>query len=232
MRRRFRLDARAAERSNTIPRDTAYVIFTSGSTGRPKGVEISHGSLLNLLSSLQLEPGIEASDVMLAVTSIAFDIAAAELFLPLMVGARIELASQQEVARPERLIERIERCGVTLDAGDAGHLAADGDGWLETVGPPCACGAAGRRCPSSLARDLLERSASVWNLYGPTETAIWSSVMRVKRAEKIIPLGLPVANTSLYVLDDRRARVQDRERLASCISGAWGLRRGTGGVPS
>ena len=175
------------------PQDTAYVMFTSGSTGKPKGVEISHGSLLNLLSSLQREPGIEPGDVMLAVTSIAFDIAAAELFLPLMIGARIELASQQELAEPALLVARLERGGVTLmQATPVTWRMMIMAGWTGSKPLRVWCG--GEEMTQKLAQDLLQRSPDVWNLYGPTETTIWSSVKRVLRAEKSIPLGLPVAN--------------------------------------
>jgi amino acid adenylation domain-containing protein len=185
------------------PEDTAYVIFTSGSTGQPKGVEIAHGALVNLLWSLKERPGIGPGDTLLAVTSISFDIAAAELLLPLLVGARVEIATSEEAADPLLIMAKIETCGVTiLQATPVTWRLLIGAGW--TGDPKLRVWCGGEEMTPSLATDLLARSPTVWNLYGPTETTIWSTACRVTSADGPIPLGEPLANTSLYVLDEEQ----------------------------
>lgn len=190
----------AAERPSRD--DLAYVIYTSGSTGRPKGVEIEHGSLLNFIASMGDEPGLEESDVLLAVTTLSFDISTLELFLPLWVGARVEIADEDEARDGRWLAERLEESDATVMQATPATwrmlLDADWSGGLRKV----VCG--GEAFPPELIVPLLERADEVWNLYGPTETTVWSTAARMDReaAEETVSIGRPIANTRVYVMDD------------------------------
>jgi amino acid adenylation domain-containing protein len=179
--------------------DIAYVIYTSGSTGRPKGVRVTHRGLANLLRSMAGRPGFGDRDTMLAVTTVCFDIAALELFLPLITGGTVEVAPP-EVARDGELLARhLERTRPThLQATPATWRMLLAAGWRGDRGLTVFCG--GEALPRTLADDLLPRARAVWNLYGPTETTIWSTASRVTTGP--ITLGEPVTNTTLHVLDD------------------------------
>jgi amino acid adenylation domain-containing protein len=185
--------------------EPAYVIYTSGSTGSPKGVCISHRSVVNLLNSLAREPGMTARDTIIAITTYAFDIAATELWLPLITGARVVIATADEAADGRRLIALLERSEVTImqatpatwqmivDAGWRGH-------------PELVALSGGETLPPRLAASLLDRTACVWNMYGPTETTVWSTAERVERGAPI-SIGRPLANTRTYVLNRSRQPV-------------------------
>ena len=181
--------------------DLAYVIFTSGSTGAPKGVEIAHRSVVNLLRSMAAEPGLGADDVLLAVTTVAFDIAALELFLPLTVGGTVAIATNEEVVDGALLLDRIERT-------QASAMQATPSTWqllLEAgFNPPAGfkmwCG--GEALTRHLANRLLAGAGELWNMYGPTETTIWSSCARIIPGDRPIDVGHPIANTQFYILDD------------------------------
>jgi amino acid adenylation domain-containing protein len=184
----------------------AYVIFTSGSTGRPKGVQIPHGALVNFLASMERQPGLGAEDVLVAVTTISFDIAALELFLPLLAGARVELASRDEAADGSLLAARLATSQATaLQATPAGWRMLLDTGWAGDLRLKALCG--GEALTPDLAERLLPRVGSLWNVYGPTETTIWSAAGRVETpcrstgATAAVPIGPPIANTTLYVLD-------------------------------
>src|SRR6185295_900888 len=179
--------------------NAAYVIYTSGSTGRPKGVQISHGALTNFLASMAEMPGIGAEDRLLAVTSLSFDIAGLELYLPLMVGGRVVLASREEAADGRRLQEMISESGITvLQATPATWRLLLESGWQGGEGLKALCG--GEALSPVLAASLLERVGSLWNVYGPTETTVWSTVEEI-RSEGPVSIGRPIANTEAYVLD-------------------------------
>ncbi|KAB8141160.1 amino acid adenylation domain-containing protein [Chloroflexia bacterium SDU3-3] len=181
------------------PDALAYVLYTSGSTGRPKGVQIPHRALTNFLWSMREEPGIRADDALLAVTTLSFDIAGLELYLPLIVGARVVLATRADAADGAALLGLIERRGVTvMQATPATWRLMLGAGWRGTPGLKILCG--GEALPRELADRLLECGESLWNMYGPTETTIWSAVDRVLPGSTI-SIGHPIANTQLYVLD-------------------------------
>ena len=184
------------------PTNVAYIIYTSGSTGRPKGVEISHAALANFLASMKSLLGIGGSDVLLAVTTLSFDIAALELLLPLTVGARIELLPRDVAADGARLSTRLGRGDVTfLQATPATwRLLLDG-GWAGTPGLSMLCG--GEALPRSLADRLMDKGAVLWNLYGPTETTIWSSIAKVETGDGPVSIGKPIAATQMVVLDAR-----------------------------
>ncbi len=184
------------------PDDLAYVLYTSGSTGKPKGVEVPHRAVVNLLTSMQREPGFSAADALLAVTTVSFDIAALELFLPLMTGGCVILADRATAADPARLAALIDASGCTaMQATPATWRGLIETGWSGSERLKILCG--GEALPRDLADQLLARGASVWNLYGPTETTIWSTVHRVERGDGPVPIGRPLANTLAYVLDPR-----------------------------
>lgn len=181
------------------PDNLAYVIFTSGSTGRPKGVEITHRSLVNFFESMRTEPGFAASDVLLAVTTVSFDISGMELLLPLTTGATVCVALQP--GDPNSLLADLERYRPTvMQATPATWKLLIAAGWKGGPDLKVLCG--GEALDTDLARSLLVRSGSLWNMYGPTETTIWSAVLRVAEVgTEAIPIGRPIQNTSFYVLD-------------------------------
>jgi amino acid adenylation domain-containing protein len=181
--------------------DLAYVIYTSGSTGLPKGVAVPHGALLNFLWSMRQRPGLAAEDVLAAVTTVSFDIAALELYLPLTMGARIELVPRHVAADGNALAKLLATSqATTLQATPATWRMLLRAGWSGGPGFRALCG--GEEMPRDLADALLPRVGELWNLYGPTETTVWSAVEHVQRAaEKSVPIGRAVRATQLYVLD-------------------------------
>ncbi|HEV2171010.1 MAG TPA: amino acid adenylation domain-containing protein, partial [Candidatus Binatus sp.] len=182
--------------------DNAYVIYTSGSTGRPKGVAVSHRSFSNLLSAMRTEISFTSDDVLLAVTPISFDIAGMELFLPLICGARVVIADEF-VADATRLIETIAATRPSvIQATPALWRMLIASGWRGE--PNLRIISGGEALERSLADQLLDRSEIVFNAYGPTETTIWSTIHRVERGSGPVPIGHPLANTQLYVLDAAR----------------------------
>jgi len=179
----------------------AYVLYTSGSTGTPKGVEVEHRQLINFLTSMALSPGMSASDSLLAVTSMSFDIAGLEIWLPLFCGARICLAGREEVADVSLLQQALVRGRVTVLQGTTSiwrTLLASG--WSGGEGFKALVG--GEALPADLAELLASQCGEAWNLYGPTETTIWSSAWRLPKPVGMVRVGQPIANTELHVLDE------------------------------
>jgi len=184
----------------TSPQDLAYVIYTSGSTGKPKGVEIQHQALVNFLWSMRQAPGVTGQDVLLSVTTLSFDIAGLELYLPLIVGARVELASRTVAMDGWKLRTVCEAVQPTImQATPATWRMLIEAGWLGSDRLTVLCG--GEALPPDLAAALLDRSAALWNMYGPTETTIWSTIERIERADQEVTIGRPIANTEMYILD-------------------------------
>ncbi len=182
------------------PDDLAYVIYTSGSTGKPKGVQITHRALANFLAAMAHAPGLTAADTLLAVTTLSFDIAALELWLPLAVGARVVLADRATAADGARLAALLRDSGTTvLQATPATWRMLIAAGWRGDPRLTLLCG--GEALPRALTDQLLDRCGALWNMYGPTETTIWSAVLRVSRGVGLVPVGGPIANTTFYVLD-------------------------------
>ena len=187
----------------TKPESLAYVLYTSGSTGKPKGVQIEHGSLVNFLTSMAKQPGITAADTLLAVTTLSFDIAGLELYLPLITGAKIVLASREQAADGNKLLTLLNESQTTvLQATPATWRMLLDSGWTGSPQLKALCG--GEAMPSDLAEQLVPRCAELWNMYGPTETTIWSSVFKVEsKLDGAAPIGRPIDNTTMYVLDEK-----------------------------
>ncbi len=179
--------------------DDAYVLYTSGSTGKPKGVAISHRSFSNLLSAMRAEISFTSDDVFLAVTTISFDIAGLELFLPLICGGRVALADEF-ATDAGRLTEAIAATQPTvIQTAPAIWRSLVASGWRGDSKLRIISG--GEALTRTLSEQLLDRVESVFNGYGPTETTIYSTVHRVERGIGPVPIGHPLANTQVYVLD-------------------------------
>ena len=192
--------------ANVDAKSLAYVIYTSGTTGKPKGVAIEHLALTNLLRSMQRTPGLQAEDTLVAVTTLAFDIAALELMLPLITGAKLIVATDDQVQDGSALLRLMENNRATVLQATPGHLRILIDaGWSRVLPLKVLCG--GEALPRDLAEQLLDRSDDVWNVYGPTETTIWSSATQVSRGTGPMHVGPPIANTSFLILDEKRKPV-------------------------
>ncbi|KAK4172239.1 hypothetical protein QBC36DRAFT_363297 [Triangularia setosa] len=192
--------------TDVVADDLAYVIYTSGSTGKPKGVEVSHSALSNHLLAVQRELGCTSADRLLAVTTISFDIAALELFLPLLCGATTVVAQMDEARDPSALLRLMRRHGITtMQATPATWTMLLEAGWQgsnNSESPPLTrllCG--GEGLPRRLADRLLLCAESVWNMYGPTEATVWASAWKVCSGQNVV-IGRPIANYRLYVLGE------------------------------
>ena len=181
--------------------DLAYVLFTSGSTGVPKGVRVLHRNLANFLVSMRTQPGLDADDVLAAVTTLSFDIAGLELYLPLTVGARVHLVGDAQARDPLELarVLREANASVLQTTPTLLRLLLDGAGDAVVRGLKLLVG--GEALPRDLAERALAQARELWNLYGPTETTIWSTLTRVESGHGPVPLGQPIANTTLHLLD-------------------------------
>jgi amino acid adenylation domain-containing protein len=220
--------ADAPPRTDSGLRDLAYVLYTSGSTGRPKGVQIEHRSLLNFITSMAREPGAGPNDTLLAVTTLSFDIAGLELLLPLATGGRVEVASRDEAADPQLLIERLAAVQPTLmQATPATWRMLLEAGWSGDPRLTVLCG--GEALSAELATRLRPRCHELWNLYGPTETTIWSTVERIE-ADSPITIGRPIDNTACVIVDAQLQPVPAGVAGELCIGGL-GVARGYHGRP-
>ncbi|OIN45327.1 non-ribosomal peptide synthetase [Pseudomonas costantinii] len=202
-----------------------YAIYTSGSTGKPKGVMVPHGALVNFVASMAHEPGIEARDRVLSLTTFSFDIFGLELYGALFSGAAVVLVDTQSAHDPQALLEIIEQQQVSvvqatpstwrmlLDHPLAGHLA----------GRKCLCG--GEALAEELAARLLSVAGEVWNLYGPTETTIWSAAYQLSADKRLPYLGRPIANTALYIVGEHFAP-NPVGLIGELLIGGDGLARG------
>ncbi|RKG76773.1 amino acid adenylation domain-containing protein, partial [Corallococcus exercitus] len=181
------------------PEAVAYVLFTSGSTGRPKGVQVPHGAVARFLAALRETTGMSARDVLVAVTTLSFDIAVLELFLPLSVGGQVVIASRDIAVDGSRLAGLLRKRGATV-------LQATPSTWrllLETDwrDPGLTALTGGEALPRELAEALLQRCRALWNVYGPTETTVWSTAHAVTSGTGSVPIGRPISGTQVYVLD-------------------------------
>ena len=180
------------------PENLAYVIYTSGSTGKPKGVEVAHQSVVNVLTSvaalLKLQPG----ERMLGFASPTFDISVAEFFMPMLVGGITILTDRDVVYDSSQIVDAIrkQQPRVVQATPVTWQMLADCEGW---GGPDLTIISTGEALPKSLANQLLGKCGTLWDLYGPTETTIWSTACRVTTPSNSI--GRPIHNTQVYVLD-------------------------------
>jgi amino acid adenylation domain-containing protein len=181
--------------------DLAYMIYTSGSTGTPKGTQITHGALVNLLASMLREPGLTQNDTLVAITTFSFDIAGLEIFGPLVCGATLVLASREQAMDPEKLAMLLDTTNATVLQGTPStwRMLVE-SGWMGKSNLRMWCG--GETLPPDLAGSLLARGKELWNLYGPTETTIWSAAHRVGGGENPVLIGRPIAQTRMYILDE------------------------------
>ena len=185
----------------TAQENLAYTLYTSGSTGKPKGVMVSHGALRNFTSSMAVAPGITADDRLLSLTTFCFDIFGLELYVPLSVGARVVLAGNDVNLDPQALLDIVQRQGISV-------LQATPSTWRMLLDHPrrgalqgCKLLCGGEALSDELAARMLAVSDQLWNLYGPTETTIWSASHRLDRSHTKPWLGRPIDNTTLYILD-------------------------------
>jgi amino acid adenylation domain-containing protein len=180
--------------------DLAYVIYTSGSTGRPKGVQISHRALANAVNHFRSALNVGERDVLVALTTLSFDIAGLELFMPLVCGAQVVIGNREVVVDPPNLMKLFADAHATIvQATPPTWRMLLEAGWREAVGLRILCG--GEAFPAELARPLAATGASIINVYGPTETTIWSTMHSIDGSEISVPIGRPIANTRTYVLD-------------------------------
>ena len=211
------------------PGSLAYVIFTSGSTGRPKGVPITHRSLVSFLRSMAKQPGMSPSDRLLAVISLSFDMAGFELWLPLMVGAHVEIASREMVGNATALRDRFEQSPriTVLQATPSTFRLLLETGWKGDKALKVVVG--GEALARDLSEELLERAGSLWNGYGPTETTVFSTLQRIEKGAPVL-IGRPIDNTQIYILDRNLQPVPAGVSGEIFIGGA-GVARGYLGRP-
>ena len=182
------------------PEHLAYVIYTSGSTGKPKGVQIQHQSVVNFLTSMRQQPGLTKQDILLSVTTLSFDIAGLEIFLPLTTGARLELVSRETATDGLQLMSALETSGATImQATPVTWRMLIEAGWQGNDRLKILCG--GEALSLDLAKQILARCGSLWNMYGPTETTIWSTLRQIQPEDTEISIGRPIGNTQCYILD-------------------------------
>jgi amino acid adenylation domain-containing protein len=211
------------------PEQLAYVIYTSGSTGLPKGVQISHRALVNFLTTMRQTPGLSPDDVLVAVTTLSFDIAGLELYLPLITGSRVVIAPGESTGDPRALAALLDRSGATvMQATPTTWRMLSDSGWTPQRNMKALCG--GEALPVALAERLVSLGLELWNMYGPTETTIWSTCSLVGSPGEPLTIGRPIANTTLYILDPRMQPVPVGVPGELWIGGD-GLARGYRGRP-
>ena len=203
--------------------DLAYVLYTSGSTGKPKGVQIKHFNLVNFLLSMQKEPGMTASDKILTVTTISFDIAGLELYLPLICGAEITLTNSDTAKDGRILFDMVKNDGITfMQATPYTWRMMLEAGWEKLLPLKILCG--GEALPKDLVGKLTARTSQLWNMYGPTETTIWSTIKLIESDEDIT-IGKPIDNTQVYIVDENLNNLTDGS-IGEIIIGGDGVAAG------
>ena len=206
------------------PEAVAYIIYTSGSTGNPKGVTVTHKNLVNFLFSMAVEPGITVEDKLLSITTISFDIAGLELFLPLIKGATVVFADYETTRDGQLLLNLIQKKEITIvQATPTTWQMLLDSGWENSLAIKALCG--GEAMPLNLARELTSRCDSLWNMYGPTETTIWSAAKQIQADDELITIGLPIANTQIYLLDEQGQGIE-AGAIGEIVIGGDGVAQG------
>lgn len=198
--------------------DRAYLLYTSGSTGKPKGVQVTHKNLVNFLFSMIKSPGIDETDRLLMITTISFDIVGLELFLPLLKGATLVIASEETSKDSSLMLKVLKDENITMlqATPTTWQMLLDAN-WETSLPIKGLCG--GEPISLSLAQKLLEKIDELWNMYGPTETTIWSTLKQIKKTDNHITIGYPIANTQLYLCDENGDLVPSGEIGEICIAG-------------
>lgn len=210
--------------TKVTPTTIVYLLYTSGSTGNPKGVPITHKNLVNFLCSMAHEPGIEETERLLAITTISFDIAGLELYLPLIRGAALILADHETARDGRLLLELIKKGNINfLQATPTTWSMLLDSGWSEPLPLKALCG--GEAMPEDLAKRLLSKCHTLWNVYGPTETTIWSAIKQINADDPVITIGKPIANTQLYIIDEQ-GQLAAPGKIGEIVIGGDGLAKG------
>lgn len=206
------LDGEGASQLKLSASRLAYVIYTSGSTGKPKGVEVSHHAVVNLLLSMRKLLSVQSKDRLLAITTLSFDISVLELFLPLISGGTVIVADQETTRDGEALKRLILSSEPSIiQATPVTWRMLKNLNWMGAKSLKVLCG--GEEMPKDIAHWLSSVSKLALNVYGPTETTVWSSMYQVKGNEHHIPIGAPIHNTRMYVLD------KQLNLLPPCVKG-------------
>ncbi|MFB6320146.1 amino acid adenylation domain-containing protein [Saccharicrinis sp. FJH54] len=196
----------------------AYMLYTSGSTGKPKGVKIHHEAFLNFLLSMSIVPGFREKDVLLAVTTISFDIAFLELFLPLIKGGSVVIAESKDVLNGKKLIELIDKHNVTCFQATPGRWnILLQTGWKGKMNLKALVG--GEVLPVQLIKKLLPKVKELWNMYGPTETTIWSTCKKIESIDLPVLVGKPIDNTYIKILSEENVELPAGFIGEVCIGG-------------
>lgn len=206
--------------SNEVP---AYVMYTSGSTGKPKGVIVTHKNLVNFLFSMAIEPGIKSDDRLLSITTISFDITGLELFLPLIKGATVVFANYETTRDGHLLLSLLQKKQITILQATPTTWQMLDSGWEKPLALKALCG--GEAMPLTLAQKLTSKCDSLWNMYGPTETTIWSAVKQIQSDDELITIGTPIANTQIYLLDEEGHTVPEGT-IGEIVIGGDGVAKG------
>lgn len=192
--------------SNINLQQVSNIIYTSGTTGKPKGTKTTHKNLANLITSVKDQPGIKPADKFLALTTISFDIAAVEIFLPLTTGATVVIATADDGKDGRLLLELIEKENITiLQATPSRWKMLLSAGWEKQY--PITAFTAGEALTKQLAHQILQKTKALWNLYGPTETTIYSTIKQINITDEVITIGKPVNNTAIYILDEHQKQL-------------------------
>ncbi|PCK09264.1 MAG: non-ribosomal peptide synthetase, partial [Alteromonadaceae bacterium] len=191
-----------AEQLGLTSSDLAYVIYTSGSTGNPKGVMVEQSNVVNFLIAMSHRPGIAEKDCLLALTSISFDIHGLELFLPLIVGAKLVVASKAATRDTILLLDLMVQHDITImQATPSTWRMLTDTNWRQRSPLKVLCGGEALSLP--LASSILKQPlVELWNMYGPTETTIWSCVKQVLPNDIRVLMGTPIGNTQVYVTSE------------------------------
>ena len=196
----------------------AYILYTSGSTGKPKGVTVTHKNLVNLLYSVLERPGILKTDKVISITTVSFDIAGFELYTSLLKGAQLILTNEETAKDPRLLLEVLKTEEITvMEATPATWQMLLDTGWKNHLPLKAFC--TGEALPMVLAKNILNKVDELWNLYGPTETTIWSSIKKIDKTDDVVTIGSPIANTQLYIMNEQELLVEPGRIGELCIAG-------------